>query len=626
MPTTSPPRPVMYDPRPPRVVRLLHARRRGLPPVVSAIAVTVSLIAHLLVALLAPAPAHAASQGSGFGSWAPVSRYGWHGSMLVEGVHTYCITPGAPAPTGPTTDLGVSATAAGLSPQQLAGINLLVTEYGQTDDPVTAAAVGWAVKAIADWDETLGAFGYPGDSLAGAIHWTMSALAPEHSAAVQRLALAYVDEARAATAPPAAIGSLVFTTDLVDPRGGSVRVEATVPSATGSLSLVNAVFADSGTSTRDGVVPGVDLAIIATPPAEGRPFTVSGTGRFSAPVGAAVRHFTTPGGQDTAGPGGDVAFEVNGADAAPRALSFAPTITTQVADRYVPGGSFVDDVTFHADEGTWPRAEDGSHLPVTARASIYRTDAEPAPGDSPPDAAPVATLTLTSDTATGPSGAYRVTSPEEMSEPGFYTAVWSIAGADQTAEVAGRTGADYRWSEAFGVRSQVTMVPAITTTALPVAVPGERLSDTVHVGHPLPADGLRVTSAVYRAVEGTPVEQTCVEENLVWQSEEVVVTHPGDHTVTSPPVEAAGTYYWQERALDAAGEVVHVGVCGVENETTRVVQPTPAAAARTPQLPATGADLDALRAPGAIAVALLAAGGAVLACRRSRFGAPLDIG
>jgi hypothetical protein len=118
-------------------------------------------------------------------------------------------------------------TAAGLSAQKLTGINLLVTKYGQTDDPVQAAAVGWAVKAIANLSETLHHFGYQGDSLAEAIHWTFSALAPEHSAEVQRLAVMYYDEARAAPVGIAgASGTMVFTADAAEPRGGSVRVDA----------------------------------------------------------------------------------------------------------------------------------------------------------------------------------------------------------------------------------------------------------------------------------------------------------------------------------------------------------------------------------------------------------------
>ena len=78
-----------------------------------------ALLAAVIVtcagAVVAAPGAHAASQGSGFGTWAPISTYGWHGSMLVDGVHTYCILPGAPAATGQSADEGVSPTAAGLS-------------------------------------------------------------------------------------------------------------------------------------------------------------------------------------------------------------------------------------------------------------------------------------------------------------------------------------------------------------------------------------------------------------------------------------------------------------------------------------------------------------------------------
>ena len=227
-----------------------------------------ALLAALIVtcagAVVAAPGAHAASQGTGFGTWAPISTYGWHGSMLIDGVHTYCILPGAPAPTGQSMDQGVSGTAAGLSAQQLTGINLLVTKYGQTNDPVQAAAVGWAVKAVANLNETLHHFGYQGDSLAEAIHWTFSALAPEHSAEVQRLAVMYYDEARAAPAGVAgASGTMVFTTDAADPRRGSVRVDASTAAATGTLSLAGATFVATGTSTLTDAVPGVEYPILA---------------------------------------------------------------------------------------------------------------------------------------------------------------------------------------------------------------------------------------------------------------------------------------------------------------------------------------------------------------------------
>jgi hypothetical protein len=579
--------------------------------------------------VISPAPAHAATQGVGFGTWAPISPYGWHGSMLIDGVHTYCILPGAPAPTGTSVDHGVSASAAGLSPQQLTGINLLVTKYGQTDDPVQAAAVGWAVKAIANWGDTLHHFGYAGDSLAGAIHWTFSALAPQHDESVQQRATAYYDEARAApVGASGATGALVFTTDAADHRSGTVRVDATTTVASGSLTLVNATFSDTGTSVMPNAVPGVDYAIVTQPPAVGRPYVVSGTGHFSLGATAAVRHFTTPGGQDTAGPAGELGFDVAGSDAAPRIPPFAPTITTQVASRYAAGGPFVDEVTFGGAIDDWPRDEGGAYLPVTATAEVYRTDDEPsaAGGGVPADAAHIGSLALTTDAASGPNEPYSVVSGWALSQPGFYTAVWTVGQDAQVDDVARHLAPGYAWVESFGERSQVTMVPAISSRAAATATVGDAMTDTIIVGAPLPADGLVVSSAVFRAPEGVVAQESCVPENLIWASEPHPLTAAGEHSVTSPPVVDAGTYYWQERAVDAAGTIVHMGECGVANETT-VVTPAAEAAPPPPALAATGIPGDTTRGIAGIAVGLLTAGATLLALRRRRrFVAPAPIG
>lgn len=606
------------------VTHAIHGGRRGLSPAVYAFLLVGVIIANLLVSMLAPASADAASRGSGFGAWAPTSAQGWHGSMIVDGVHTYCISPGAPLPTGQSTDHGISASARGLTPQQLTGINLLVTKYGQTDDPVQAAAVGWAVKAIANWDDTIRAFGHRGDTLASAIQWTLSAVAPEHVAEVQRLAVSYYDEAARTDAGGPSSGSVVFTTDPADHRAGTVRVDSPVHGATGTLTLTNATFADTGTATREGVTPGVEYPIITSPPAEGRAYAVSATGRFSGGFAAAVRHYTTPGGQDTAGPGGAVPFDVAGADAAPRVPPFTPTITTQVAARYVTGGPYIDQVMFGAGTGEWPRAADGSYLPVSATAVVHRTDAEPAPGEQvPADAEVVGTLELTTDPATGPTSPYRVASTWDLTEPGFYTAAWTIRGAEQTEAVAVHLGADFTWSEVFGERSQVAMVPAIATAAQPSATTGGTISDTIRITGPVPDGGMHVESAVYRAVEGVSPADSCVPEHLVWRSDAVHVTAPGDHVVTSPAIDEPGTYYWQERAVDADGAVIHTGECGIENETSRV---TAAAAPPTtehddvPALAVTGTSFDALRPSAALAVCLFTAGATLLAARSSRFG------
>jgi hypothetical protein len=472
------------------------SRLRALPvPAIALLAVFVLLF--LAIDIGWPTRADAAERGAGFGTWAPISAYGWHGSMLVGGVHTYCITPGAPAPTGATSDHGISGSAAGLSPPQLTGINLLVSTYGQTDDPVQAAAVAWAVKAIANREETLHAFGYRGDSLAGAIHWTFSALAPRYDLAVQERAVAYYDEAvRVAAGAATASGSLVFSTDAADHRAGTVRVDATA-AARGTVTLVNAVFADTGSSTLEGVLAGTTYAMRTEPPAEGRPYAVSGTGRFSAGIAAAVRHFTTPGGQQTAGPAGVVEFDVAGADAAPRVPPFAPAITTRVPAREVQGGSYVDAVTFEAAAGSWPRDEGGAYLPVTATAVVYRTDAEPVPGEPVPGEATIAgTLEITTDPTTGPEAEYTATSDWEMTVPGYYTAVWSVRAEDQLAGVVAHTGADFAWVERFGEPSQVTLMRA------PVAEPTPTPQPPVTPSTPLPAPAAAAPAAAALAETG----------------------------------------------------------------------------------------------------------------------------
>ncbi|NYF17597.1 hypothetical protein HDC37_002442 [Microbacterium sp. AK009] len=594
---------------------------RGLLRLLAAsVVLSVAVVAGMV---FSAAPAFAAERGTGFGTWAPVSAYGWHGSMLVDGVHTYCILPGLPLPTGPSIDHGISGSAAGLSAEQLTRINHLVSTHGQTDDPVQAAAVGWAVKAIANWDETLRQFGYEGDSLAGVVDRVFSRLAPEHNAAVQQRAVAFYDEAmRIRTGTP--VGSLVFTVDPVDHRSGTVRVETSAAGAVGTVTLVDAVFADTGTATREGMTAGTEYAITTAPPAPGRAYTVSGTGRFSGGVAPAVRHVTTAGAQDTAGPGGPATFDVAGADTSPRVPLFSPSITTQVASRYVPGGAFVDDVTVTLADGDWPRSADGSPLPIAATAEVYRTAWEPAEPQAsvPGDAEPVGSLTL----VTGDQGgevSYRVTSDWELPGPGFYTAVWTITREAQNEEVAAHLPAEFSWVESFGVRSQISVVPDVSSRAEERVTVGDPMSDTVIVGGVIPSGGMSVSSSVYRAADGVPPAEACTTDALIWESESITVTEAGEYTVTSPSVAEPGTYYWRERAVDAAGDEMHLGPCGLANETTIVAEAPPASA---PSLAATGTGIVTVAGPLVVGVTVVATGLALGLSRRRRFEHSAGIG
>lgn len=541
-----------------------------------------ALIAFLVLAtvivggIVLTQPARAASPGVGFGTWAPTSAYGWHGSMIVGGVHTYCIFPGRPLPTGESQDRGVSFDAAGIDPQRLTAINMLVSTYGQTDDPVQAASVGWAVKAIANWNETLHHFGYPGDTLQGAIHWTFSALAPEHDQAVQNLAAAYYTEAMGMAAGVASgSGSLVFTTQTDDPSHGTVTVNADVPGARGTVTLVNAVFADTGSATRDDATTGAVYDIVGSPPPGETSYTVSGSGTLRAGLLPAVHHFVTPGGQDTAGPGGSLEFPVEGHDSVPRDTVFAPQVTTQVVSRYTPGGAYLDDVTFASARGAWARTVDGGYLPITATATVYRTTVEPVLADRvPAEAEAVGTLTLTTDAASGPTVPYRVESPWPLPGPGFYTAVWQIDRDAQPTATQEALDDGYTWVERFGEVSQVTLVTAVSSEAEPTVALGATMSDVVVVEGAVPTRGFDITTEVFRVPAQTAAADACTAENRVWSAAPVRITAPGSAAFTAPVVPDFGTYVWRERASDADGVLVHEGACGVPSETTQAPQPT----------------------------------------------------
>lgn len=443
-------------------------RRRALVAVLTLVAAA--------IALFAP-PATAADRGTGFGTWAPLSSTGWHGSMRVGDVHTYCIHPGLPVATGATTDHGTTADVRGLSAQQLASINHLVSTYGQTDDPVQAASVGWAVKAIVDRDTALHSWGYRGDSLSEAIDYIMRRASPENSAAIQARVDHYLAEAASVHVPRIG-GSLTLTTAGDDPTDGTIVADVD-PDATGTLRLENAVFADTGRSERGDVRAGVVYPISAPRPSDsdGRPYTVRASGTFRVPA-AAVRLYTTPGQQESAGPADPQSFDLSTADVSARPVQFRPVIETTAR---IDGDRFIDDVQVSVGDGVWPRQADGSFVPLFASADLYRTGAFPAESAEVPSAlSPVARLTLTTDPGRGP-GTYRVSSPETLPGSGVYTAVWRISREEQDSRIAPYLPRGYIWTERFAKPSQTEQLaptpppipptPAASPTPTPPPVP-----------------------------------------------------------------------------------------------------------------------------------------------------------
>jgi hypothetical protein len=470
-----------------RLRERLHRRR---------VAWTAALVAVALAVggavALSPA-ASAASRGAGFGTWSATSAHGWHGSMLIDGVWTFCISPGLPAPVGDSRDAGVTAAVDGLSAAQLTRINLLVSTYGQTSDPVRAAAVAWAVKAIADWRRTLGEYGYRGDSLAGAVNWTFSSLSPANNAAIQRLAVAYYREAAATPAGTVAgSGRLVFAIDPRNAYAGTMRVEA--PAGTsGTVTLTHGRFADNGTNRMAGIAAGRSYRVIGVPPsADGAPYRISGTGRFGRGYAAAVHLYRTPGQQDTAGPGGSAAIVVAGADAGTRTVAFRPVLTSRTAS-VSPTGALADTLSFGIAAGPdglanpWFRRPDGTRVDVHFTVTAYGPlDHRPRESAQPPADAPVAETVRVDTGKAGDTAAVTATFTR-LHSGGAYTFVAAYDPVATPAATRALLPGGYRWSHAFGMADETTVVPMRVGLTSTIADATTALSatddDTVTVTH-----------------------------------------------------------------------------------------------------------------------------------------------
>ena len=458
----------------------------------------------------------AASKGTGFGEWAPISAYGWHGSMRVGNTHTYCIEPGEPVPTGTTSDRGITGNVSGLTAKELTGINLLVSKYGQTSDPVKAAAVSWAVKAVVNWSETISAYGYQGNSLAGAINWTFYSLSPENNQQIQNLAVAYYTEAINVT-PGVLSGSgpLDFKVDTRNNYEGAVtaKLPASANGSTGTLQLTNGVFVDTGNKTLAGAKPGTAYKVRGVPPTDnGAPYKISGTGTFTGTGhAAAVRLFTTPGQQSTAGPGGTPEFTAAGADPMLRVSAFAP-VATSAAPRFAkPGDSLTDTATFSlvADKNgrvnEWFRNSKGEYAPTVWTVEAYEVTKAPTETTAalPEDAKLLASTTVNTGTR-GPKQATANFGDAVMPANGNAVVYrWVFRTADQPASIKPLFIDGYEWADQFGLVEETTFAPAATSTAQVVSKPGESSSDIAHVTGVLPVEGLELVFEKYQA----PVKQ-----------------------------------------------------------------------------------------------------------------------
>ena len=263
-----------------------------------------------------PLTAQAATLGPGY-EWQ--GQPGWHlgGYLDPDGSVSYCIDPGKPSPVGkPTTDAGVVGQVNGLSETAMIQLNSLLSRHGNTGDDTTAAAVAMAVWSIAS------NAGYQAE---GGDPYVLQRAPAELRPSIQALANQFRAEA-AAYVPPVGAATLTLSIDATSDFTGYLDVVTTPADATGTITLSNGVFADTGSATRSAVPGGAHLAVKAVPPADGAPYRISAqSDDFTAAGGpaATVHLYSTPGAQTLTASG------------AQRPLVFSAS-ATDVRDRLVP--------------------------------------------------------------------------------------------------------------------------------------------------------------------------------------------------------------------------------------------------------------------------------------------------
>jgi len=412
-----------------------------------ALLLTVLTLAGL--GLTSALPAEAATKHAGIPNLTPYG--GYLGNYLApDGTRVYCIDSALPWPSGTTSGPStvgtlVTSWGAALPAAHLQKLNYALLKHGQTDDPVRAAAVAAFVNAYTSgWARDLGA-GYA----AGA--WYLNGNAT---------VIAVYDEIwrdAEANAIPKGTASL-----LIDASAATVTVAAAPYTATGTLTLAGAVHADTGEAsfavTAEEVIP-----IRGLPTDDAREYTITARAEFTAPstAGPSLVLYTTTGQQRTirgAGPG-SFSFSAAAQDHVVQ-LDFSPVITTRVEDATVELGQPLGDlVTVGLVEGSRPWRYRADNLPVevVAEGVLYGPfDTQPELSEAVPTDAPVAareTLTFFNP------GEY-ATSAVVVSEPGYYTWVWTIDGARQDAVGAASLPEGYLFVTPFGLPEETHVVQA----------------------------------------------------------------------------------------------------------------------------------------------------------------------
>lgn len=598
-------------------------------PALKTIGIAVLALALAMTALVATRqPAHAASQGHGYGTWD--DNIGWQGGFVApDGSTVYCIEPGVSNPSGATSSAGHQSSVRSNSPfgdrtltsNDLARINYLVTEFGQTASNREAAAVSFAVKYIANPGAMFKSHSWNGSwDLPGYVNWVLrSIIGGSEAAAVAARAQALINAASAVTAGPVGggSGSLTFQVDNFNNYLGTVTMVGTAGS-TGTVTLTNGVFTTTGSNTLSGMRANTPYPVTGVPPTEdGAPYKIAGTGTFTvAGTGweGAVHVWTTGNQQTTAGSGprSSTHFKVAGADPTDRSVLFNPALSTTATAYVQPGEHATDTLTFRTTPDSaglnnpWPQTADGSYRVVNAEGTLYGPFADqPAESETVPSDAPAAGHAAVSTTITGgPTVTYEATSDERVYAAGYYTWVWDIDYDNQPAITRKYLPDGYSFTDNFGQTVETSITPMRFTVSTHVVDKDVLLSGPAADTATVTTDGLWLqqngqnipvvvrwdayydprAAADIEEVPGTAIPDEAVHlgthTDTVTANANISTPTALDDGAIRVPASGEGSIVWvfsvlRSDQVDTPGYIVDfVDNYGVPSEISTILQPT----------------------------------------------------
>jgi len=291
---------------------------------------------------LTPAPAEAATKGSGVPGLTPYG--GYLGNYVAsDGTRVYCVDSSLPWPSGPMSEAslvtGLTTTwGTQLPDETLRKLNYVLLTWGQTGDAWTAAAVAAYVNAYTSgWAHDIG----PGYA-AGA--WYLNGNA--------QITAVYDFIWRDAESRVEPVDYATVQIEMHDATTGTVAVAATDPTAAGTLVLEGAVDAASGES-QVAVSAEQRVEIRGVPGDTDLEYYIAAEVSYESPVvDASLRLYTTPGQQRTISAGGPsvaafgAAARTDAITVGPRpgAPVVAPAVPPSLPPTLAPTGSTTDGV------------------------------------------------------------------------------------------------------------------------------------------------------------------------------------------------------------------------------------------------------------------------------------------